>query len=341
MSKEYAGLDSITIRDIFDKKFLQEIQDYFAEALGVASIAVDLEGEPITTPSNFSEFCMDLTRKSQEGARRCMECDRMGGEESAKNGKPSIYSCHAGLFDFAAPIMLNDKQIGTFLGGQVLTEKPDEDKFRKIAEEIDVDPDKYIEALRKIPVVPRYRIEAGANLLFSMCQNIAKIGYQSLLIKDTVNKVNVNIESISSTSETIVASSVTVFNTQESLNREISNIKSLANEIENLLSLINDISKRTKLLGLNASIEAARANEAGKGFSVVAKEIENLSNQAKDTVEQTAQFTEKIKNVIISTSELGESNLKLSQNQISDNENISKNIQDTVNIVNKLVSLTE
>ncbi len=40
-------------------------------------------------------------------------------------GKPTSYFCQANLVDFAAPIMLGDRMIGSFIGGQVLAEEPD------------------------------------------------------------------------------------------------------------------------------------------------------------------------------------------------------------------------
>ena len=51
--------------------------------------------------------------------------------------------------------------------------------------------------------------------------------------------------------------------------------------VKKILAMIDDISIQTHLLALNASVEAARAGDAGQGFSVVADEIRNLSEQTK------------------------------------------------------------
>ncbi len=75
----------------------------------------------------------------------------------------------------------------------------------------------------------------------------------------------------------------------ENLNERIRNVKEI-------IAAIMNISSQTELLALNASIEAARAGDAGKGFSVVADEVRKLS---EETQKETDRITEIIQELIV------------------------------------------
>jgi len=65
-------------------------------------------------------------------------------------------------------------------------------------------------------------------------------------------------------------------------------------EVGTVISVITDIAEQTNLLALNATIEAARAGEAGKGFAVVASEVKNLATQTHKATEEVSAIIRKI-----------------------------------------------
>ena len=76
----------------------------------------------------------------------------------------------------------------------------------------------------------------------------------------------------------------------ESLEQALEDAKVIT-QIEDLAESIMNITSQTNLLALNASIEAARAGDAGSGFAVVAEEIRELAEQSKATVENIQKVT--------------------------------------------------
>ncbi len=157
--------NDLYLTDLIDRDTLQRIQDAFSRLTGMAALTTDANGVAVTEGSNFSEFCMEYTRKSKVGCARCEKCDKEGAELALKNGRSIIYFCHAGLMDYAAPVMANDKLVGCFIGGQALVGKPDPEKIKKTAVEIGVDPDAYLEAAMEVDSLEREGIDNAARFL--------------------------------------------------------------------------------------------------------------------------------------------------------------------------------
>lgn len=88
-------------------------------------------------------------------------------------------------------------------------------------------------------------------------------------------------------------------------NNMINNSKELGEQITSIDVIsrdVSDIADQTNLLSLNAAIEAARAGDSGKGFSIVAEEVRNLSGQTKNAVEKVKTISDTI-NVTASTTD--------------------------------------
>lgn len=343
-------MEEMTIQNVMNVDFLQKFQDTFAKSLGVASIIVDNEGNPITRASNFTDFCMKYTRGTEEGLKRCMKCDAEGGNESGKTHKPCTYYCHAGLMDFAAPIFINGKQVGSFIGGQVLPKKPDKEKIKQIASEIGVDAEEYLRALDKIKILPEENIKAAAELLFLVSNTISEMGYQKQNLisnSELVNNLSININEkinlLGTELKTLSARSQDLFNITSELIKEAKDTKADVKETDNILGFIKNIANQTKLLGLNASIEAARAGDVGKGFGVVSVEIRKLALQSVDSAKNIENILENIKNGTLSVEEKSDNLneiVKLNIDYVNNVSSMLKSIESmTMNLKNASIKM--
>lgn len=169
------------LTDLVDVEVLQRIQDAFATLTGMASLTTDVDGVPVTKGSNFTEFCMGYTRSTDIGRMRCEKCDKFGAHATWENGKPTTYYCHAGLIDYAAPIIADGKLVGCFIGGQVLDKKPDFQQFRRVAEEIGVDPDGLVAAVQKVHILDKENIDHAAQFLYTIANILSDMAYGKYL----------------------------------------------------------------------------------------------------------------------------------------------------------------
>jgi methyl-accepting chemotaxis protein len=87
--------------------------------------------------------------------------------------------------------------------------------------------------------------------------------------------------------------------------RDLSNDLNVRSEqIRTFLELLTYISRQTKILALNANIEAAKAGEAGRGFAVVAQEIRELAENSQHSVDDIASQVSEVRAALAETVDL-------------------------------------
>ena len=115
--------------------------------------------------------------------------------------------------------------------------------------------------------------------------------------------------------------------------------KNLSNEINVILGYIKDIANQTKMLGLNASIEAARVGDMGKGFSVVASEIRKLSESSKETTASISSLLEKIQESVNKTIQVSNTTLDITEQQSAAIEETNASVEEVTTFTMELDKL--
>ncbi len=78
------------------------------------------------------------------------------------------------------------------------------------------------------------------------------------------------------------------------LEKHLNQVRNASVQIEETAQFVMSVSQKTNMLGLNASIEAAKAGTYGKGFNIVAKEVRTLAQDSKKSAKRIAELIETI-----------------------------------------------
>ena len=213
----------------------------------------------------------------------------------------------------------------------------------------------------------REKVMQTVSSLLTSAQNLNKAGDEltgiatetqelSASVAAASEQASVNVQTVASASEEYnatvqeIARQVNVSSEQSgkaskqalSAKDSIDELKDTSTNIDDVVKLIRDIAEQTNLLALNATIEAARAGEAGKGFAVVASEVKSLANQSADAtnsisgqieniqgnVGTTVQVVETVVGIIDELEEIATSIASSTEEQIESTIEISKSIQE-------------
>ncbi|WMT77777.1 methyl-accepting chemotaxis protein [Bradyrhizobium sp. Ash2021] len=143
-------------------------------------------------------------------------------------------------------------------------------------------------------------LEASAGTLTSTAERSQEL---TTMVAAASEEASTNVQSVASATEEL-STSVNEISRQvqesarmaseavgqaRTTNDRVSELSKAASRIGDVVELINTIAEQTNLLALNATIEAARAGEAGRGFAVVASEVKALAEQTSKATGEIGQ----------------------------------------------------
>jgi|GEM_PF-3879016 len=194
-----------------------------------------------------------------------------------------------------------------------------------------------------------------SNVMGIVCAVSAQLEFNSSFLADSLNVCNTETQSLETCAYTMnhsmslvaqslcdlesqsqstraqvslgLESSKEIVNLAEVAYGQIAQLNQSSEQINEIVQLIEKISQETKLLALNAKIEAARAGSSGVGFGVVANEVKELSEQTKKSVLRIAEQIKGVRENIQKVSGTMEQVLECSRSIEQVQSNTYKNIQ--------------
>lgn len=139
--------------------------------------------------------------------------------------------------------------------------------------------------------------------------------------------------------ETTVGGILQIRETVSETARKVKRLAEASQEISKIVSLISQIASRTNLLALNASIQAARAGEAGRGFAIVADEVRQLADRSARSLKEIEQIVLQIQSETGSVMTAMEEGIQQVIAVTEQSEQAKKSLEDIIQVSNRIDTL--
>jgi methyl-accepting chemotaxis protein len=118
---------------------------------------------------------------------------------------------------------------------------------------------------------------------------------------------------------------------------QVLHLSQQTNQIANITNLVSDLANQTNMLAINATVEAVRAGEQGKGFGVVAREIRRLADQSKQSAAEINDLINDIQNAINKTVMVTDEGNTTLDNSLKLTEGTAQTFNHVANAINSVV----
>lgn len=164
---------------------------------------------------------------------------------------------------------------------------------------------------------------------------------QETKVVNVANSITEAVENMDASINEFAESAQNIKNNADVLRVNINGVNSLTKEIVKVLSFIKRITDQTNLLGLNASIEAARAGQFGAGFGVVADEICKLSVESMNIAKKIETLLSQITDANTKTLECSDMAYAATVGQTAEIEKTKLRITELKSISDQLLSISK
>lgn len=160
-------------------------------------------------------------------------------------------------------------------------------------------------------------------------------------LKENMNNMEKNSSQVASATEELAASAVELHTNQLKMQETSSTTIEKIMQINYVVEQIKAIANQTKMLGINAAIEAAHAGNEGKGFAVVADEIRKTGDNTNTVLNEVTLITTEINKDLENLKAVLDKGVDQSSNQASATQEITASMEELSSIILEVNKLTE
>jgi len=181
-------MPKFTFPELVDLVRLEQMMRLFSEATGLTLAVLDTE-ENILIATGWQRICTRYHRCQAVTAQFCRESDAYI-KSRLRESNYVTYRCKNGLWDIAMPIRIQGEHVATFFSGQMFftDNPPDPEFFRSQAERYGFPVEDYLQALEKVPVLPRETVEKYLRYLSQVAEMLSEMGFSNLKLKEEVRE---------------------------------------------------------------------------------------------------------------------------------------------------------
>lgn len=177
------------------------------------------------------------------------------------------------------------------------------------------------------------------NLVQMMTDSIQRVAENAREAEEVARSSSVTALKGGDAVERTVAGILQIRETVSETTRKVKRLAEASQQISTIVAVISQIASRTNLLALNASVQAARAGEAGRGFAIVADEVRQLADRSAKSLQEIEQIVLQIQTETGAVMTAMEEGIQQVRDVAERSEQAKRALEDIIQVANRIDAL--